>query len=141
MKSLNHLNKIKNDLKKLEKYQVVIYGSFLTKHFISHRSDIDIAIITQNRDKSDNISFRKKLIGEFDSLYDIKIFELLPLYLQIEIIDNYQVLFGNALDISEYFHYYRSLWKDMVQRIEENRFKNISEKIKLLERRMELSQK
>ncbi len=135
MKTLNFLNKIRNDLEKLEKYQAVIYGSFLTDYFIPHRSDIDIAIITRNHEKESNIHVLKELAGEFSNKYDIKIFELLPLYLKIEIIDNYQVLFGNSLDISEYFYQFRSIWKDMAHRIEDNRFKNINEKFELLERR------
>ena len=135
MKSLNFLNKIKNDLSKLEKYQAVIYGSFLSKYFIPQRSDIDIAIITRNREKESNIHILKDLAGEFSNKYDIKIFKLMPLYLKIEVIENYQVLFGNPLDISEYFYYFRSLWKDMAHRSEANRFKNINEKFQLLERR------
>jgi len=122
-------------LKTLEKYQVVIYGSFLTKYFIPHRSDIDIAIITPNPEKEKNILLLKELAGECSVKYDIKVFELLPLYLKIEIINNYQVLFGDPLDISEYFYHFRSQWRDMSRRVKENQFKNINEKLELLERR------
>lgn len=135
MKNLNYLNNISNDLKSLEKYQAVIYGSFLTKYFIPHRSDIDVAIITLDSEKEKNILLLKELAGEFSEKYDIKIFELLPLYLKIEIINNYQVLFGDPLDISEYFYYFRTLWRDMARRVKENQFKNINEKLELLERR------
>jgi len=137
MNSLNYLNDIRNDLIKLEKYEAVIYGSFLSEYYIPQKSDIDIAIITRNREKKNNIIIWKDFAGEFSKKYDIKIFELLPLYLKIEIINNYQVLFGNPLDISEYFYQYRSIWKDMAHRIEVNRFKNINEKFQLLERRRE----
>ena len=137
MNSLNYLNDIRKDLIKLEKYEAVIYGSFLSEYYIPQKSDIDIAIITRNREKKNNIIIWKDFAGEFSKKYDVKIFELLPLYLKIEIINNYQVLFGNPLNISEYFYQYRSIWKDMAHRIEVNRFKNINEKINLLERRME----
>ena len=137
MKSLSYLNDIRNDLIKLEKYEAVIYGSFLSEYYIPQKSDIDIAIITRNREKKNNIIIWRDFAGEFSKKYDIKIFELLPLYLKIEIIDNYQVLFGNPLSISEYFYQYRSIWKDMAHRIEVNRFKNINEKLQLLERRRE----
>lgn len=140
MKTLNYLNNIRNDLKTLEKYQTVIFGSFLTKYFIPHRSDIDIAIITLNFEKEKNISLLKELAGEFSEKYDIKIFELLPLYLKIEIINNYRVLFGDPLDISEYFYHFRTLWRDMARRIKENQFKNITEKLESLERRSLQSQ-
>ena len=135
MKNSNDLNKVKEDLKKLDKYWVVIYGSYLSDYYIPHKSDIDIAIITQKRDKESNISIWKNFWGEFPETYDIKIFELLSLSLKIEVIENYQVVFGNPLEISEYFYHYRSIWKDMIHRIESNRFKSIQEKIELLEQR------
>ncbi len=135
MNDSNYLNEIKKDLKKLDKFWVVVYGSFLSDYYIPLRSDIDIAIITQNREKDSNISIWKNFWGEFSKTYDIKIFELLPLSIKIEVIENYQVVFGNSLDISEYFYQYRSIWKNMVHRIEANRFKSLQEKIELLEQR------
>ena len=137
MNELNYLNNIKRDLGKLKTCHVVIYGSFLSKYYNPPKSDIDIAIITHHQNKNENIAIWKKFIGEFNKKYDIKVFELLPLYLKMEIIDNYQVLFGNELEISEYFYHYRTIWKDMIHRIEANRFKNISEKIELIEKRTE----
>lgn len=135
MKNSNYLNNIKIDLKILKEYSTVIYGSFLSEDFIPQRSDIDIAIISYNHKKEDNIILLNELAGEFTDKYDIKIFELLPLYLKIEIIKNYLVLFGNPLEISEYFYHFRSIWKDMSHRIEKNQFKNIDEKLEMLERR------
>ena len=135
MNNSNYLNEIKEDLQKLNKFWVVIYGSFLSDYYFPHRSDIDIAIITQKRDKESNIAIWKNFGGEFSEMYDIKIFELLLLSIEIEVIENYQVPFGDPLEISEYFYHYRSIWKDMIHRIESNRFKSIKEKIELLERR------
>lgn len=135
MNDSNYLNEIKKDLRKLDKFWVVVYGSFLSDYYIPHKSDIDIAIISQEREKESNISIWKNCWGEFSETYDIKIFELLPLSIKIEVIENYQVVFGNPLEISEYFYHYRSIWKDMIHRIESNRFKSIQEKIELLEQR------
>ncbi|NVM44711.1 MAG: nucleotidyltransferase domain-containing protein [Candidatus Lokiarchaeota archaeon] len=135
MNAFNYLNKIRKDLAKLKNYQVVIYGSFLSKYYIPYKSDIDIAIITQHQNKIKNITIWKDTFGVFNEKYDIKMFELLPLYLKIEVIKNYQVLFGDALEISEYFYHYRSIWKDMSVRIKTNRFKTISEKMELIEKR------
>lgn len=135
MKNSNYLNEIKKDLKKIDKFWVVVYGSFLSDYYIPYKSDIDIAIITQKREKESNILIWKNLWGEFSETYDIKIFELLSLSIKIEVIENYQVVFGNPLEISEYFYHYRSIWKDMIHRIESNRFKSIQEKIELLEQR------
>ena len=88
MNNSNYLNRIKIDLTKLERYQVVIYGSFLSKYYIPHKSDIDVAIITHQQNKNKNISVWKDILGEFNEKYDIKVFELLPLYLKMEIIEN-----------------------------------------------------
>ncbi|MBY9010103.1 MAG: nucleotidyltransferase domain-containing protein [Candidatus Lokiarchaeota archaeon] len=135
MNEFNFLNNVKKDLKKIDNFWVVIYGSSLSEYYIPLKSDIDIAIITQIKEKKENITIWKDIMGEFAEKYDIKIFELLPLFIKIEIIENYRVIFGNPLEISEYFYHYRSIWKDMVHRIESNRFKSIKEKIELLERK------
>jgi len=135
MNDSNYLNEIKKDLKKLDEFWVVVYGSFLSDYYIPHKSDIDIAIITQKREKESNISIWKNTWGAFSVNFDIKIFELLPLSIKMEVIENYQVIFGNPLEMSEYFYHFRAIWKDMVHRIESNRFKNIQEKITFLEQR------
>jgi len=135
MNNSNYLNEIKKDLKKLDEFWVVAYGSILSNYYIPHKSDIDIAIITQKREKESNTTIWKNTWGAFSESFDIKIFELLPLSIKMEVIKNYQVIFGNPLEISEYFYHYRAIWKDMVHRIESNRFKSIQEKITLLERR------
>jgi len=135
MNEFSYLNNVKEDLKKIDNFWVVIYGSSLSEYYIPLKSDIDIAIITQIKEKKENLNIWKDIMGEFAEKYDIKIFELLPLFIKIEIIENYRVIFGNPLEISEYFYHYRSIWKDMVHRIESNRFKSIKEKIELLERK------
>ena len=60
----------------------------------------------------------------------------LPLYIQINIIKNFNcnVLYGDVLELSEYFYNFRKLWKDMEHRIKENTFSSVREKI-LLRRR------
>ena len=115
-----------------EGYWTILFGSALSQHFIPERSDIDIAIITQKKDKNANVSIWEAILGQNPPIYDVKIFELLPLYMQIDIITNYLVIFGNSLEISEYFYYYRKLWKDMEIRINNNQFNNIQEKLERL---------
>jgi predicted nucleotidyltransferase len=137
MNDSNYLNEIRKDLKQLKAFNVVIYGSYLSKHYIPDRSDIDIAMISQNHDKEQNITLLRETFGKFPDKYDIKVFELMPLFLKIDIISNYEVLFGNPLEISEYFYHYRSIWKDMKYRIKNNQFKSISEKIELIQNRDE----
>ena len=135
MNDFSYLNKVKEDLKKIDKFWVVIYGSALSEYYTPPRSDIDVVIITQLIDKEENMNIWTEITGQLSEKYDIKIFELLPLFIKIEVIKNYKVIFGNPLEISEYFYYYRSIWKDMAYRIEANKFKSIKEKIEILERK------
>ncbi len=127
------LDEIKKDLKELElmKFDVAVYGSYVKEKSIR---DIDIAVITKIKDKDENLKIWKDLIGRFPPLYDIKIFELMPLNVKISIINNYKVIFGDSPDISEYFYFERKLWNDQKYRIEENRFKSYKEKICAMER-------
>ncbi|TXT64212.1 MAG: hypothetical protein BAJALOKI3v1_240026 [Promethearchaeota archaeon] len=61
--------------------------------------------------------------------YDIHLFELFPLYIKIDIIQNYETLFGGALDISEYFYQYRKIWRDTLPRIKDNQFDSIKKNL------------
>lgn len=135
MKRYKSFKKIKIDLKFCKNYWVLIYGSYLTNDFIPSRSDIDIAVITQKQDEEKNLKIRNSLLGKTTSIYDIRIFELLPLNIKMEIINHHLVLFGDPLEISEYFYSYRKIWKDMEHRIRNNQFENIKEKIKLMKNR------
>ena len=114
-------------------YWTILFGSALNENFIPERSDIDIAIITQKKDKNTNVSIWESILGKIPPNYDIKIFELLPLYVQIDIINKYLVIFGSLLDISEYFYYYRKMWKDMAIRINNNQFSSIQEKLERMD--------
>ena len=133
MKKSNSILEIKKNLDFCCNYWTVLYGSFVKGNFILNRSDVDVAIITQVKDKESNSKFWLSLLEKITPNYDIKIFELLPLFLKIEIIESYYVLFGDPLEISEYFYKYRSIWKEMVGRYESNQFMNIEEKISMLE--------
>lgn len=138
MKDYLTLNKIKEDLAFCINYWTVIYGSYLTRNYIPNRSDIDIAIITKIRDKEKNILIWKEMLGKVPSSYDLRIFELFPLYIKMDIIENHKTIFGDPLSISEYFYFYRKIWKDMIPRIRNNQFKSINEKLKLMENRKTL---
>ena len=107
---------IREDLKFLKDYEVVIYGSYVTGEF-REGSDIDIAVITRIRDEKKNIKILKSFIGRTKNLYDIRVFELLPLKVKASVMKNYIVLFGDKGEISEYFYYYRKLWEDQKRRI------------------------
>ncbi len=134
------MTKIKDDLKSLKKFGLVIYGSYLNDSFIPYRSDIDIAVITQISTKQANLNLWRELLGKIPSLYDVKIFELLPLFIQIRIIKSRRIIFGDSLKISEYFYRFRKLWKDMAFRYESNQFKGIEGKIRTIKLRKRLTQ-
>jgi len=119
-----------------EKYDVVVFGSFV-KDEMRPDSDIDIAVISYQTDKEFNIKLWKNLLGKAPLKFELRIFELLPIYIQISIIEKYRVVFGDVLEISEYFYQYRKKWDDCKNRILMNQFKNISEKLWLRERRIE----
>ena len=125
--------KIIEDLKALSSYEVVLFGSF-AKNESTLKSDIDVAVITKIKDKKKNKRIWYRLLGKIHHKYDIKVFEILPLPIQIEIINNYRVVFGNPLSISEYFYHFRKLWKDVEKRYKENQFSSIKEKKEALQR-------
>ena len=60
------------------------YGSSIGDYILED-SDIDICIhIEDNQNKLTNIRFN--LLKEFNEFYDIQIFEILPIYIQIDVI-------------------------------------------------------
>jgi len=85
-------------------YGVVLFGS-QNAGDARVQSDIDISVISKSADKEQNIHLQKELIERFGTKYDIRVFELYPIHIQISIIQNYSVIFGDPLEISEYFYH------------------------------------
>ena len=108
---------IRSDLLFLEDYEVVIFGSYANKT-ANKRSDIDIAVITRMNDRARCIEIWKDLLGRSPSIYDIRIFELLPLQIKNSVIENCRVVFGDKLDISEYFYNFRKRSRSAREKIE-----------------------
>ncbi|MDK2915416.1 MAG: uncharacterized protein PWQ79_2331 [Thermococcaceae archaeon] len=106
---------------------ILLYGSWV-RGKATRRSDVDICLVKPKPGTYERVL--EKLGGK----YDVKVFEELPLYVQIEIIKNHRVIYGDELELSEYFYRFRKLWRDMEHRIKENRFKSVKEKA-LLRRR------
>ncbi len=130
---MKNLQDIRTDLSFIRDYEVVIFGSYADKK-ADKRSDIDIAVITRKKDRNSCMEIWKEIMGKAPGIYDIKIFELLPLHIKASLTRNYEVVFGNRLDISEYFYDFRKLWNDMKYRFKENQFQSAKEKIMALER-------
>jgi len=126
-----NLEQIKGELLPLKKYDVVLFGSLVTGEW-RKGSDIDIAIVTRIRDEKTNIRILKESLKKVSSKYDIRIFELLPIKVKASIIENYKVVFGDELEISEYFYYWRKFWNDISHRISYHR--SYKDKLKALER-------
>ncbi len=130
---MKSIEDIKSDLSFAKDYEVIIFGSYACKT-TDKRSDIDIAIITRQTDRQKCVEIWKGTLGRAPDVYDIKIFELLPLRIKASAMCKFDVVFGNRLDISEYFYGYRKLWNDVKHRIETNRFRNMKEKVTVLKR-------
>lgn len=131
MKSVE-FGQIREELKFLkEKYEVVAYGSYV-EGGMRPNSDIDIAVISHQTNKELNIKLQEELLGKLPLKYEVRIFELLPIHIQISIIENYRVVFGDLLEISEYFYHFRKKWDDCKYRILMNQFLSYKERVSLI---------
>ncbi len=131
MNSKPSLAKIQRQLKSLKDSNVVVYGSYDSEYFTS-RSDIDIAMVTMNNDPAENKKIWQRMLGKVPPQFDLKVFELLPLDIKASVMNKYAVIFGDPLEISEYFYHFRKLWKDVEPRYTANQFTNLKEKLKAL---------
>ena len=130
--NLPTLEDIKKILEKLEEtYEIVLYGSYI-ENSMRPTSDIDISVLTRLKDKQKNKLIQYDLFGVAPLKYDIRVFELLPIFIQISIIKNYKVIFGDPLEISEYFYYFRKKWDDCKNRILSNQFSSLQERLNLM---------
>ncbi|MHA1439992.1 MAG: nucleotidyltransferase family protein [Promethearchaeota archaeon] len=116
---------------KEEYNNMILFGS-MVNGTMRPNSDIDIAVITYLNDKEKNMRIQLELFGLVPSKYDIRVFELFPIYIQISIIESYFVIFGDPLEISEYFYSFRKKWDDCKYRILSNQFKNYRERLSLM---------
>ncbi|TFG02985.1 MAG: DNA polymerase subunit beta [Promethearchaeota archaeon] len=130
--NLPTLEDIKKTLEKLEEtYEIVLYGSYI-ENSMRPTSDIDISVLTHLQDKQKNKLIQYDLFSVAPLKYDIRVFELLPIFIQISIIKNYKVIFGDPLEISEYFYYFRKKWDDCKNRILSNQFSSLQERLNLM---------
>lgn len=109
------IEKLKKDLDCYQNFDIILYGSAIHGGERPN-SDIDIVILSHNHDPQFNQHFWWDHLGKTDSKYDIRIFELLPLHIQNSIIKKYLVIYGNEIDIAEYFYLFRKRWDDMKYR-------------------------
>jgi len=126
---------IQADLAFLGKFDTVIYGSWLSPNYIPSRSDIDIAIISHRSATQENLTVWDQICEMHKPPYEIRVFELLPLTIQHEIITQYQIVFGDPLNLSGYFYEYHKKWRDCAVRIQESRLTTVKEEQAGLKRR------
>ncbi len=110
------LKEVKNDFSFLKDkvLAVLIFGSIAKKEKIAR--DIDICVVAPGKDIKSifreilrNVNVRKKK-------YDVYIFEELPLYMKIGVIENHIPVFGDLPALGEYFYFFRKLWNDQKHR-------------------------
>ncbi|AAB91231.1 MULTISPECIES: nucleotidyltransferase domain-containing protein [Archaeoglobus] len=128
------LEQIRKDLREFSRYEAVIYGSYVTGEY-REGSDIDVAVITRVKDRKRNFEIQKEL-WKAKPIYDVRVFELLPLKVKASVMENYIVLFGDELEISEYFYHWRKMWEDVRHRISYH--SSYREKMEAIERRKRL---
>jgi hypothetical protein len=89
---------------------IIVYGSVLTEYHFE-KSDIDICIYMKEK-KEVLAEIRLNLLAEFPEKYDIQMFQLLPLYVQIEVLKG-EVLYVKDEDFI-YEIAYRTIdeWED-----------------------------
>jgi len=101
---------------------LLIYGSYV-RGDMTPRSDIDLCLVVPEvkTNTKKGIMLIRSAWREVDldfSRYDLRIFELLPLYIQISIIKNHKVIYARSIpNLYEYFYFnYLKLWKDQEKR-------------------------
>lgn len=113
-------------IQKKEILGILLYGSYPMDKETS-RSDIDICIVAPNEDIHQLISFVLQNVNVTSKKYDVRVFQELPLYIKIQVIENGELLYSaNELDLYEHFYLYRKLWSDQKHRQEISREELIS---------------
>ncbi|MCF2138485.1 MAG: nucleotidyltransferase domain-containing protein [Candidatus Lokiarchaeota archaeon] len=127
------ISQIRNDLKDLSNFDMVLFGSQV-EGGNRPNSDYDIAILIYSENEQETSPIFQKFLPYNFKPYEIHIFETLPIQIQISVIKNYKVVFGDPLEISEYFYGFRKRWDDCKHRIFENMFQSSKER-EILRRR------
>ena len=89
---------------------IVLYGSSLSDYFYKD-SDIDICICIED-EKKELAKIRLNLLKKLDEKFDIQIFQLLPIYVQVEILK------GKFLYMRDEFKVYK-IANDIIEEFED----------------------
>jgi len=89
---------------------VLIFGSSVKEK----GRDLDVCIVS-GADPKDVL--KDVFVNVDTSKYDVWIFEELPLYMKMEVIENHEIVFcRDEAELYEYFYFFRKLWKDQKRR-------------------------
>ncbi|MEA2075146.1 MAG: nucleotidyltransferase domain-containing protein [Euryarchaeota archaeon] len=94
---------------------VLLYGSVVTGES-NERSDIDICVVAPSA--SDRVELSRGIMTNVrDERYDVRVFELMPLYLRMEVVEHGEVVHAQDIyELYEYFYTFRKLWDDQKRR-------------------------
>ncbi len=98
---------------------ILLYGSAAGQGKMKDNSDIDISVYYEGTDASE---FRLKILSElFDDVYDIKIFQQLPLPLRMEILkgkvlycDDLPFMYDRAYETLKEFNSFKRRYYDYI---------------------------
>lgn len=94
---------------------VMLYGSW-ARGEAHERSDIDVCIVAP--EIQDKATLWREVISELrDERYEVRIFELMPLYMKMAVIEEGVVICSRDVpDLYEYFYPFRRVWDDQKHR-------------------------
>jgi len=114
--------KMRSDLQPLMEIPVVeavlLFGSH-ARGEATQRSDVDICVVAPAISTTDaKASLLLTVWSQVNAAeFDIWLFEELPLYMQIDIIENHHILHcRNVPSLYEYFYWFRKRWSQQEQR-------------------------
>jgi len=93
---------------------ILIYGSW-ARGEETQRSDVDICLVAPG---ADGIKLTRKALSLLkDDRFDVRVFELLPLFLKMAVIDEGVVVYAKDVpELYEYFYSFRKRWEDQKHR-------------------------
>ncbi len=90
---------------------ILIFGSSVG----GEGRDIDVCVVAGEKDPKEIL--KEIFLNVNVEKYDVWIFEELPLYMKIEVIENHKIVYcKDVADLYEYFYKFRKIWKDQEHR-------------------------
>ena len=121
----NTIDKFLKEIEKMEFFSkvefIILYGSHLSDY---HHSDSDIDLCIYIKGEERNLAgIRLNLLKKIDGKFDIQMFQLLPLYVQIEVlkgepihIKNEDLLYEVAYNTIEEYEDFYPFYSDYINR-------------------------